>query len=120
MRNKRHINDEARFDTILSRGELHSAFARTSPVYPRILLPISTVRTRVQMPPRKKTDHLVGARMLIVAYGTIGMFETIAAFVAFFYTFDDYGFLYKDISKRGAVGGTWLAAKTARRDVQTL
>jgi hypothetical protein len=48
----------------------------------------------MKMPPRTSDDHLVGVRMLIVAYGTIGVFETVACYVAFFWTFAQYGFSY--------------------------
>ena len=41
----------------------------------------------MQKPPRNKDDHLVGAKMMINAYGTIGIFQTIAAYFTFFWVF---------------------------------
>lgn len=46
----------------------------------------------MQKPPRKRTDHLVGASMMAVAYGTVGIFETVGAFFAFFWVMDARGF----------------------------
>lgn len=46
----------------------------------------------MQMPPRDEHAHLVGAKMMAVAYGTIGIFQTIAAYFAFLYVYYDYGF----------------------------
>lgn len=46
----------------------------------------------MSLPPRAPDAHLVGVRNLIVVYGTIGIFETIACYVGFFYTFGNYGF----------------------------
>lgn len=46
----------------------------------------------MQIPPRTEHDHLVGPQMMSVAYGTIGVFQTIASYFAFFYVFYDNGF----------------------------
>lgn len=46
----------------------------------------------MQMPPRDEHEHLIGAKMMMIAYGTIGIFQTIAAYFAFLYVFYDYGF----------------------------
>lgn len=43
-------------------------------------------------PPRKKNDHLVGANIMLVSYGTIGMFQTGASYFAFFRVFAAHGF----------------------------
>lgn len=45
----------------------------------------------MQMKPRARDDHLVGFKLMINAYGTIGIFETISAFFAFFWLFNDWG-----------------------------
>ena len=37
----------------------------------------------MQIPPRDEHAHLVGPKMMMVAYGTIGVFQTIAAYFAF-------------------------------------
>lgn len=52
-------------------------------------------------PPRKNTQHLVGFQLMAVAYGTIGIFQTIASFWAFFYVFHDYGFGAYDLQGSG-------------------
>jgi len=44
------------------------------------------------MPPRSHDSHLVGPQMMMVAYGTIGIFQTIAAYFAFLYVYYDHGF----------------------------
>jgi sodium/potassium-transporting ATPase subunit alpha len=46
----------------------------------------------MQIPPRDEHAHMVGPQMMVVAYGTIGVFQTFAAFFAFFWAFYDYGF----------------------------
>jgi len=46
----------------------------------------------MQIPPRTEHSHLVGPQMMMVAYGTIGIFQTIAAFFAFLYCYYDQGF----------------------------
>ena len=45
-----------------------------------------------QVPPRKPTDHLVSLRMMVVAYGTIGLIETAAAYYAFWVVLTEFGF----------------------------
>jgi sodium/potassium-transporting ATPase subunit alpha len=46
----------------------------------------------MQVPPRDEHAHMVGPQMMFVAYGTIGVFETIAAFFGYCYVFIEYGF----------------------------
>ena len=53
------------------------------------------------IPPRKRTDHLVGLKMMLQAYLTIGLIETIAAFVSFYYVFNDYGFTVESLFGSG-------------------
>ena len=54
----------------------------------------------MEKPPRKRDDHLVGnylilgPKLMANAYATIGIFETIAAYFAFFYLFFDFGFTF--------------------------
>lgn len=55
----------------------------------------------MQIPPRKDTDHMVGPQMMSVAYGTIGVFQTFAAFFAYCYVFYDYGFTIKSLLGAG-------------------
>lgn len=43
-------------------------------------------------PPRARSDHLVGLKLMTNAYATIGIFETFAAYFAFFWVFSDFGF----------------------------
>jgi sodium/potassium-transporting ATPase subunit alpha len=43
-------------------------------------------------PPRTASTHLVTPQLMLVAYGTIGVFQTVAAFFAFFWVFHDYGY----------------------------
>ena len=47
----------------------------------------------MQMKPRSRDDHLVSLKLMINAYCTIGMFETAAAFFAFYIVFADYGII---------------------------
>jgi sodium/potassium-transporting ATPase subunit alpha len=55
----------------------------------------------MQIPPRKDTDHMVGPQMMSVAYGTIGVFQTLAAFFGYCYVFYDYGFNINDLIGAG-------------------
>jgi sodium/potassium-transporting ATPase subunit alpha len=55
----------------------------------------------MQIPPRKDTDHMVGPQMMTVAYGTIGVFQTLAAFFGYCYVFYDYGFNINDLIGAG-------------------
>ena len=48
-------------------------------------------------PPRTNDDHLVGARLVIIAYFTIGVFQTFCSYFAFFYCFIDRGFATADM-----------------------
>ncbi len=55
----------------------------------------------MQQPPRDEHAHLVGAQMMFVAYGTIGILQTIAAFFAYCWVFYDYGFTIKTLIGSG-------------------
>jgi len=55
----------------------------------------------MQIPPRKDTDHMVGVQMMVVAYGTIGVLQTVAAYFAYFFVFYDYGFSLSDLLGSG-------------------
>ncbi len=55
----------------------------------------------MQIPPRDEHAHMIGPQMMIIAYGTIGQFENLASFFAFFYTFYDYGFTLDNLIGSG-------------------
>ena len=55
----------------------------------------------MQRPPRTNSDHLVGVSMLVVAYGTIGMFECFAAYFGFFWAFYEFGFTATELIGTG-------------------
>ena len=55
----------------------------------------------MNMPPRNEHAHLVGPQMMVVAYGTIGMFQSFAAFYSFMYVYIDMGFSLKMIMGSG-------------------
>jgi magnesium-transporting ATPase (P-type) len=55
----------------------------------------------MQVPPRSADNHLVGWKMMLIAYGTIGIFETIACFVAFFHAFENFGFTFHQLLGAG-------------------
>jgi sodium/potassium-transporting ATPase subunit alpha len=55
----------------------------------------------MQVPPRSEHAHLVGPQMMAVAYGTIGIIQTIAAYFAFIWVFYDYGFTLGSIIGSG-------------------
>ena len=55
----------------------------------------------MQIPPRDEHAHLVGPSMMIVAYGTIGIMQTFAAYFAFIYAFYDYGFDIRNLVGSG-------------------
>jgi sodium/potassium-transporting ATPase subunit alpha len=46
----------------------------------------------MKIPPRTSKDHLISWRVMLIAYGTIGVFETCAAYFAFFQVFFAHGF----------------------------
>ncbi len=48
-------------------------------------------------PPRKKTEHLVTSRLLMISYGISGFFGCGAAFMAYFSTMYFYGFKYQGL-----------------------
>jgi sodium/potassium-transporting ATPase subunit alpha len=67
-------------------------------IYPAIALAYEEGEDFVLLkPPRSRNDHLVSFRLMLNAYGTIGVFETISAFFAFFMVFKYYGFLISDL-----------------------
>jgi sodium/potassium-transporting ATPase subunit alpha len=71
----------------------------------------------MQIPPRKDTDHMVGPQMMAVAYGTIGMFQTFAAFFAYCYVFYDYGFQVSDLLGAGlSYRDHWSDLSSQRKD----
>ncbi len=51
--------------------------------------------------PRTPDDHLISWRVMLIAYGTIGVLETIAAYFAFFQVFAAYGFDMQMLSGSG-------------------
>lgn len=55
----------------------------------------------MQVPPRDKNNHLVGWKMMLIAYGTIGIFETIACYQAFFHAFENFGFTFHQLIGAG-------------------
>ena len=55
----------------------------------------------MQQPPRDEHAHLVGPQLMCIAYGTIGMFQTICAFFAYYYVFYDYGFTFNSLLNSG-------------------
>lgn len=46
----------------------------------------------MEIPPRKKTDHMMGAKVIILAYCFWGVIQTFAAYFAFYWVMYDYGF----------------------------
>lgn len=74
----------------------------------------------MQTPPRKSDDHLVGPQLMLLAYGTIGMFETVAAFVAFQYVYTDHGFTFDSLIGAGLAYRTkWSSLDSERKDYFT-
>jgi len=55
----------------------------------------------MQQPPRDEHEHLVGPKMMFIAYGTIGMFQTFAAYFAFLFVYYEYGFKLSDLVGAG-------------------
>ena len=52
-------------------------------------------------PPRTPDDHLVGARLIVVSYLTIGIFQTLAMLLAFFWVFHDAGYPTTELFNSG-------------------
>eukprot|EP00388_Colpodella_angusta_P032293 GDKK01026077.1.p1 GENE.GDKK01026077.1~~GDKK01026077.1.p1 ORF type:complete len:463 (-),score=92.16 GDKK01026077.1:533-1870(-) len=46
----------------------------------------------MRRPPRSPEQHLVGMQLMLMAYGTLGVFLTFAAYFAWAWVFIDYGF----------------------------
>jgi len=55
----------------------------------------------MQVPPRPEHAHLIGPKMMGIAYGTIGVFQTFAAYFAFFYCYYDNGFTINNLLDSG-------------------
>lgn len=51
--------------------------------------------------PRSRDDHLVTLKLMVNAYMTVGIMETIAAYFAFFWVFNDFGFSISDVAGTG-------------------
>ena len=67
-------------------------------IYPAIALAYEDGEDFIlHKPPRSNDNHLVNFRLMVNAYGSIGIFETIGAFFAFFYAFNYYGFEFFDL-----------------------
>jgi sodium/potassium-transporting ATPase subunit alpha len=57
-------------------------------IYPAIALAYEEPESYImQQPPRKKTDHLITPKLMLNAYCTIGLLETIGCFFAFWWVF---------------------------------
>ena len=46
----------------------------------------------MNQPPRDEHSHLVGLKMMIIAYCTVGVYETLVAFYSFYFQLGLYGF----------------------------
>eukprot|EP00599_Poterioochromonas_sp_BG-1_P001869 CAMPEP_0173134210 /NCGR_PEP_ID=MMETSP1105-20130129/1161_1 /TAXON_ID=2985 /ORGANISM="Ochromonas sp., Strain BG-1" /LENGTH=1071 /DNA_ID=CAMNT_0014045975 /DNA_START=23 /DNA_END=3235 /DNA_ORIENTATION=+ len=55
----------------------------------------------MQVPPRSEHSHLVGPQMMMIAYLTIGVFQTVCAYFAYFWVFYDYGFDFDSLLGSG-------------------
>lgn len=53
-------------------------------------------------PPRSPDQHMVGLQMMMIAYGTIGLFQTFIAFFAWCWVFIDKGFTLDQLRDSGA------------------
>lgn len=74
----------------------------------------------MQVPPRPAHAHLVGPQMMMVAYGTIGVLQTFAAFFAYFYVFYDYGFTINSLLGSGIeYREKWVDLSSERQDFFT-
>jgi sodium/potassium-transporting ATPase subunit alpha len=71
-------------------------------IYPAISLAYESSENFImERKPRSKDDHLVGLKLMINAYCSIGIFETIGSYFAFFWIFMDYGIEYKYLPGTG-------------------
>jgi sodium/potassium-transporting ATPase subunit alpha len=50
----------------------------------------------MKLPPRSEHDHLVGLRLMLVAYLYIGIIQTFCSYWAFYWVFYDHGFTVSD------------------------
>jgi sodium/potassium-transporting ATPase subunit alpha len=74
----------------------------------------------MQIPPRNEHAHLVGPQMMVIAYGTIGIFQTVAAFFAFLWVFYDYGFTLSSLLDSGlSYRENWADLNSERQDFFT-
>jgi len=55
----------------------------------------------MRMPPRKRDDHIVTFRLMMVAYGTVGILQTVGAFFAWYWVFYAYGFSFSSLLGSG-------------------
>jgi len=68
-------------------------------------------------PPRKNSDHLVSFKLMSLSYFTIGIFETAAAFFAFYWVFNDFGFSVNSLFGAGLDYSTeWTKLDRERRN----
>lgn len=57
--------------------------------------------TVMSQPPRKPDEHLVGFKLMTVAYGTVGLFETVAGYMGFFWAYYSNGFTLRTLTGSG-------------------
>ena len=55
----------------------------------------------MRVPPRSEHEHLVGPKMMFIAYLTIGVMQTFASFFAFIWVFNDFGFTVNSLMDAG-------------------
>lgn len=55
----------------------------------------------MNIPPRSKDNHLVGLKLMVMAYCTIGFLETFGAYWGWAYVFYDYGFTIEQLMGAG-------------------
>ncbi|RYG63768.1 HAD family hydrolase, partial [archaeon] len=71
----------------------------------------------MEQPPRNEHAHLVGPQMMTVAYGTIGVMQTFAAYFAYMIAFYDYGFTLSSLIGSGiAYRDDWDDLDSERKD----
>lgn len=62
----------------------------------------------MEIPPRKKTDHMMGFKVITLAYCFWGVLLTVAAYFAFFWVMYDYGFTLNTVMGLGiGIRDTW-------------
>lgn len=55
----------------------------------------------MEVPPRKKTDHMMGPKVIILAYCFWGVLQTFAAYFAFYWVMYDYGYSFTSLMGLG-------------------